>query len=91
MADLNTLEALAAALAAAPQDKEGAFRVRTWKIVIDELVNIKSRLEGTAGKIDNLSVPTVEEITQAVKQDIEKDNLSKNLLLSFETCMKSIL
>ena len=77
MADLNTLEMLLEALTNAPQDKEGAFRVCTWKMVIEELVNIKRRLEGATGTIENLDVPTVEEITQAVKADIEKDNLSK--------------
>ena len=77
MADLNTLEALLKALKAAPQDKEGAFRVRTWAMVVEELVFIKSRLEGATGVLENIKMPTVEEITQAVKQDIEKDNLSK--------------
>ena len=77
MADLNSLELLLEALTKAPQDKEGAFRVCTWRMVIEELVNIKRRLEGATGQIEDLKVPSMEEITQAVKEDIEKDNLSE--------------
>ena len=77
MADLNSLELLLDALTKAPQDKEGAVRVCTWKMVIEELVNIKRRLEGAEGSLQNVSIPSVEEISQAVKQDIEKDNLSQ--------------
>ena len=65
----KNLETLLAALTKAPQDREGGFRVATWKMVIEEILAIKAQVSDTSEAVKN--TPSVEQITQTIKQNIQ--------------------
>ena len=63
------INGLVDALEKAPQDKEGAFRVATWLMVLKEIQRISNQVGQTAEVINNQETPTVEEIKQQVKEE----------------------
>ena len=67
----DNIEGLLEALKAAPQDKEGAFRVSTWKMVIEEIV----RLKKSVGDVTQIATnrPSVDDIKKAIEKDIKED------------------
>lgn len=73
MSKQDPLFQLLEALTSAPQDKEGAFRVRTWKMVIERLVNIEKALTETTNIVKEK--PSTQEINDVVENKL-KTNLS---------------
>jgi len=74
----DDIEGLLEALAAAPQDKEGAFRVSTWKMVIAELVAMKEAIGETAQVAASAEAaakerPSIDEIKEAVAGDLKQE------------------
>ena len=69
--NINQLDQLLKALSAADQNLEGAFRVRTWKMVIQEIIKLRDTLKETGDIIKN--TPSVEEIKQTVENNIQKN------------------
>ena len=67
----NDLEGLLKALESAPQDKEGAFRVSTWKMVIEEIVQLKKSVGDVTQIASNR--PSVDDIKEAIAKDIKED------------------
>lgn len=82
----DDINGLVAALENAPQDKEGAFRVATWLMVLKEMQRIAIQLGETETvtntikeAVDNTNEsPTVEEITQRVKEELQTDLASED-------------
>jgi hypothetical protein len=64
---IQTLETLLKALQSAPQDKQGAFKVSTWRMVIEELVAIKTTINSVAHQTEALA------INQSAVQDSQKE------------------
>ena len=71
MAEIDPLHQLLEALTNAPQDKEGAFRVRTWKMVIERLVALENAVTETTNIVKE--APSAEEIRAAVERDIQSN------------------
>ena len=71
MSSNDPLLDLLKALSSADQEKEGAFRVRTWKMVIEEIVKFRDQLQETDNKVRE--TPSAEEIREAVKSDIQRN------------------
>lgn len=76
----NDIDGLVEALRKAPQDKEGAFRVATWLMVLEEIQRISNKIGEAANaiaetkdKVDNQKSPTLEEIKAQVKQELQSD------------------
>jgi len=70
----NDVESLYQALLKAPQDKEGAFRVSTWKMVIEEMVRIKKQLDQTHNLAEEAHLVAADKPSaQQIKEEIEKD------------------
>lgn len=71
----NDLNGLLAALAKAPQDKQGAFRVATWRMVIQEIINIQEQLSLAAKR------EVVDEAIEETKKKLEetRQQLEANL------------
>ena len=72
------------ALAAAPQNKEGAFRVSTWLMVLKEIEKISQQIgtasetiESNKNKIENTENPTLTEITAKIKEDLANQDATK--------------
>jgi len=68
----DDLEGLLKALAKAPQDKQGAFRVATWRMVIEEVLKIKEQVGNTAvvAARAESAANTLPDINK-IRQDIE--------------------
>ena len=70
----NDVQGLLDALAKAPQDKQGAFRVSTWRMVIEELISLKNQIGETAVVAANAEqVAKQKPDIDALKQEIQKD------------------
>ena len=76
----DDIDGLVEALKKAPQEKEGAFRVATWLMVLEKMQEIVRQVghaetlaAETKSTIENSSTPTVEEIKAAVKAEIQSD------------------
>jgi light-regulated signal transduction histidine kinase (bacteriophytochrome) len=76
----NDINGLVEALRKAPQDKEGAFRVATWLMVLEELQKLSEQIGNTAematltkAQIEQQHTPTVEDIKNQVKQELQSD------------------
>lgn len=81
----TNVDGLIDALEKAPQDKEGAFRVATWLMVLKEIQSLKLHVEKTQivvsetkNKIDNQNTPTLDEIKSQVKAELQSDLASKD-------------
>jgi hypothetical protein len=83
----NIIE-LVNALKSAPQDKEGAFRVATWRMVLETIQNMQEEintLNKRLGIVEQTaqaaaeSKPNTEAIKQAIKDDISKADAQKIL------------
>jgi len=84
----ESIEALLKALNSAPQDKEGSFRISTWKMVLEEFYKMKEELnfikkslgtmEKTTKEIASNQINT-EEIKKSIKDDISKTDAAKIL------------
>lgn len=88
MAAPKTIQELVTALQSAPQDKEGAFRVATWKMVLESFANMQNRLnalESSLGVVQKTAESAAaktfdaEAIKKAVKDDITKADANKIL------------
>lgn len=84
----KSINELLDALKSAPQDKEGAFRVATWRMVLQEFANMQTKLlelEKASGLVEkkivsiSASTPDVESIVSKIKDDITKADSSKVL------------
>jgi hypothetical protein len=76
----DDIHGLVEALKAAPQDKEGAFRVATWLMVLEQMQALmeqvghaESLAAETKSTIENQTTPTVEEIKAQVKAELQSD------------------
>lgn len=76
----DDIDGLVEALKNAPQDKEGAFRVATWRMVLEEMQTIKQQLTNTAVVVsetktamENTETPSVEQIKEQVKAELQND------------------
>ena len=76
----DDLNGLVEALAKAPQDKEGAFRVSTWLMVLKKIQALQEAIGNTAeviAKNEDLrkktSSPSLQDITNQVKKELESD------------------
>jgi hypothetical protein len=88
MAAPKTIQELVDALKNAPQEKEGAFRIATWRMVLEAFAGMQNRiatLEASLGVVqktaDAAASKTVdtEAIKRAVKDDISKADANKIL------------
>lgn len=88
MAAPKTINELVAALRSAPQDKEGAFRVATWKMVLESFLDMKEEISVLNQKLGIVeqtaksaaeSQPNTEAIKKAIKDDISKADAQKIL------------
>jgi hypothetical protein len=75
----DDINGLVAALENAPQDKEGAFRVATWLMVLKEMQRIAIQLGETErvtstikDAVESAETPTVQQITETVNAEIQK-------------------
>jgi len=70
----NDVDGLLEALKKAPQDKQGAFRVATWCMVIQELINLKQAI-GQNSELAQSAAQAASERPDiaAIKAEIEKD------------------
>jgi len=84
----NTIEELLKALKSAPQDKEGSFRISTWKMVLEEFFNMKEELDSIKKSLGSVEKTTkeiasnqinTEEIKKSIKDDISKTDADKLL------------
>lgn len=62
---IDSVEKLAEALKSAPQEKEGTFRVATWNMVIERMLQIEKAVEQLA------NVDVSEQIKTAVSENVE--------------------
>jgi len=81
----DDLNGLVEALAKAPQDKEGAFRVSTWLMVLKKIQALQEAIGNTAeviAKNEDLrkktSSPSLQDITNQVKKELESDLAKSN-------------
>jgi hypothetical protein len=84
----KTIAELVAALKSAPQDKEGAFRISTWRMVLEEFATMSERIQlmesglgvvqKTAESAASKSVD-IEGLKKAVKDDLSKADAGKIL------------
>jgi hypothetical protein len=84
----KTIKELLNALQSSPQDKEGAFRIATWRMVLEsfttmqeEINSLKQKLgvvEKTAQEASEKQ-PNTEAIKKAIKDDISKVDAQKIL------------
>lgn len=65
------LDGLLEALSKAPQDKQGAFTIATWKMIIAEIIKIRNKLDEAEKTIQK-------------KPNINIDSLKKDLQKKFE-------
>jgi hypothetical protein len=79
----DDINGLVEALENAPQDKEGAFRVATWLMVLKEIQRISEQLGRTEEvtntirtTVEQTETPTVEDIAKKVREELQTD-LSK--------------
>lgn len=88
MAAPKTIQDLINALQSAPQDKEGAFRVATWRMVLEafqvmqddlQLLNNKLGIIDQKATRASETVPDTEAIKRAIKDDISKADAQKIL------------
>jgi hypothetical protein len=63
----KNIEDLLSAITNAPKDKEVAFRVETWIMILSEIQSLKDQLESNKVSKDTLK----EQITQEIKTDIK--------------------
>lgn len=82
----DDINSLVEALKQAPQDKEGAFRVSTWLMVLEKMQELSEQIGNTAvlaeetkNQIENKTTPTVEEIKNQVKQELQSDIASQDV------------
>jgi len=74
----SDMQGLLNALAKAPQDKQGAFRVATWRMVIQELVNLQKAIGETAEVAASAQLAAKDKPDlEALKAEIAKDMDSK--------------
>lgn len=76
----DDLESLIEALKKAPQDKEGAFRVATWLMVVQKIKELADQLGETNNALNETKnqTPSVDEIKKQIKEDIQKDMSSED-------------
>ena len=84
----TTITELIKALQNAPQEKEGAFRVSTWRMVLEAFEEMRftiQKLEEKSGLVErkivgiSASAPDAESIAKAIKADLSKADASKVL------------
>ena len=69
----NDVEGLLTALKKADQSKQGAFRVSTWCMVIQELINLKASI-GEVGQVAEQAVsqkPNLEKLREELEQNMD--------------------
>ena len=69
----SDIAGLVEALQKAPPDKEGAFRVATWLMVLEEIQTLSNQIGRTVEVINNQDTPTVKQIADQVKEDLRSD------------------
>lgn len=76
----DDIEGLIEALKKAPQDKEGAFRVATWLMVLQKIKELSDQLGETNNVINETKsqTPSVDELKQQIKEDIQRDMSSED-------------
>jgi hypothetical protein len=88
MAAPKTIEELLKALQSAPQEKEGAFRIGTWKMVLEAFSEMRSdiaRLEEALSIVEKdveeavSSSPDTDAIKKAIKDDLSQADANKVL------------
>lgn len=83
----KTIEELVMALQSAPQEKEGAFRIATWNMVLSSFLEMQEKiteLEAALGIVEKKAdatakTPDIATITKAVKDDLSKADANKVL------------
>lgn len=84
----KTITELVKALQNAPQEKEGAFRIATWRMVLEafsEMQNDINTLNQKLGIVEQTAksavnnTPDAEAIKQAIRDDINKADVNKVL------------
>lgn len=84
MAAPKTVEELLEALKSAPQDKEGAFRISTWRMVLQTLVDMATEIQDINSQVGIVtkatqSAPSAETIKRAIQDDLGKADANKVL------------
>lgn len=88
MAAPKTIQELVDALKSAPQEKEGAFRIATWRMVLEEVLKLQTSINALQSSLGNVSAKVnetasktvdAETIKKAVKDDISKADAQKIL------------
>lgn len=77
MAAPTSVTELLIALKAAPQDKEGAFRVGTWKMVLQAISDMQNDIADLESKLGIVSKATVTAPDAAAIKKSIQDDLSK--------------
>jgi hypothetical protein len=83
---MNKIEELFEKLKKAPQDKEGAFKISTWVLIVNEIIKIKVALQefesikNHVGEINRniKNIPNVDEIAKEVKSSLQIDLLKED-------------
>lgn len=74
----SDINGLVEALEKAPQDKEGAFRVSTWLMVLKAFQSLKEQIESNKNQLDSTKIPSVEEISSEVQKNLETNLANKD-------------
>lgn len=84
----KTIAELTQALQSAPQEKEGAFRVATWRMVLDAFVDMQKEIQTLKQKLGFVEQTAttaasktvdVEALKKVVKDDLSKADINKIL------------
>lgn len=76
MADYTTIDKLLTALQNAPQQAEGRFKVNTWAMVLESLIEIRDAVQKNQESITGIPTPEkidVVELTENIKGQIKDE------------------